>query len=275
MTIQTGVTSPLAPSPQRLLRGLRKEFANWYVLGPISWIALPSRCPPRSGIASIARRTIAVEIRGGYRAECRVDEFFSFVEVFVLRDYEVPHVDWASFNTIVDVGANVGAATLWFARKAPQAAIISVEPSRKVVPALRRNIHANRLDDRVQIVAAALADHTGTATLNEDGPSVFGTTAVSMSGTSEYVPAVSLQDLLEQHGLDEVDFLKLDCEGAEFDILHAADDRLLRRHRFIVGEYHAARRADVDGLLSRLEAARFRVSSTPDASLGLFQAVRT
>jgi FkbM family methyltransferase len=274
VTAWTEVT-PAAPSPRLLLLGLRREFANWYVLGPVSWVVLPSRCPPRDGIASLAGRKIAVEIRGGYRAECRIDEFFPFVEVFALRDYEVPQVDWTSLRTIVDVGANVGAATLWFARKAPQARIISVEPSPKVVPALRRNIHSNQLGDRIQIVAAALAGRTGTVTLNEGGHSVSATTALPMSGNSGTVHALSLDDLLEEHGVDEVDVLKLDCEGAEFDILHSSDDRLLRRHRFIVGEYHAEKRAELEGLVSRLEAARFSVSLSGGESLGLFRAVRT
>ena len=274
MTAWTEVT-PAAPSPRRLLLGLRREFANWYVLGPVSWVVLPSRCPPRGGVKSLARRHVTVAVRGGYRAECRIDEFFSFVEVFVLREYEIAGVPWTSVRTIVDVGANVGAATLWFAQKAPESTIIAVEPSSEAARLLTRNVRVNRLDGRVRVAAVALADRAKEVALRQVGSSVFGKTTERESTPGERVAALSLGDLLEQHGLDEVDVLKLDCEGAEFDILHSSDDRLLRRHRFIVGEYHAEKRAELEGLLSRLEAARFSVSSSGGESLGLFRAVRT
>lgn len=275
MSIGPKLSKIEAPSPRRLLHGLRKEFANWYVLGPLSWVVLPSRCPPRGGVPSLARRHVTVAIRGGYRAECRIEEFFSFVEVFVLREYEIAGVPWTSMGTVVDVGANVGAATLWFAKKAPQSTIIAVEPSSEAVRLLTRNVRVNGLDGRVRVAAVALAARTGEVALHQHGSSVFGTTTHSESTRAERVLALSLEDLLEQHSVDEVDVLKLDCEGAEFDLLHSTDDRVLRRHRFIVGEYHSASRADLEGLLSRLEAARFSVSSSGGDFLGLFQAVRT
>jgi FkbM family methyltransferase len=222
----------------------------------------------------MAARHVSVRMRGGYRAECRIDEFFSFVEVFVLREYDVPGVNWKSLQTIIDVGANVGAATLWFALRAPQATILAVEPSSTAAPLLTRNVHANQLDARVRVAEVALTDRTGRVELRQDGSSVFGAIGKSCNG-GEMVPAVSLKDLLEQHKLSHVDFMKLDCEGAEFDIIHSSDDRLLRRLRFIAGEYHSRTRADVQHLIARLESAGFRAASFGSDSLGLFHAVRT
>jgi FkbM family methyltransferase len=261
------------PTPRTLLRGLREEFANWYILGPLSWAALPSRCPPRGGIAPLAGRRVTVRLRGGGRAECRLDEFFSFVEIFVLREYEVPGVSWNELRTIVDVGANVGAATLWFAGRAPQATIVAVEPAATATESLSRNVLTNHLEDRVHVVRAALGDRTGTLYLDNSRSTVFARTSAQASARSEVVPSVSLPELLDRFDLSEVDLLKLDCEGAEFDVLLSCEEDVLRRIRLMVGEYHASGR-EVGTLTDRLEDAGFTTRISGNGTLGLFSAVR-
>ena len=52
------------------------------------------------------------------------------------------------------------------------------------------------------------------------------------------VAPITLADILDQNGLDEVDLLKLDCEGCESSVLGCAAPGLLRRVRFMTGEYH-------------------------------------
>ena len=47
---------------------------------------------------------------------------------------------------------------------------------------------------------------------------------------------MTLEDLMQQHGLDRIDVLKLDCEGSEFSILGQTSS--LDRIGIIVGEYH-------------------------------------
>ncbi len=266
--------SKLEPaSPRTLARRLREEFANWYTLGPLAWVALPSRLPPTGGIDSLARKRVGVKFRGGGRAECRLDEFFSFVEVFVLREYDHPDIDWPRLRTIVDVGANVGAATLWFARRSRDAAIVAVEPARESIATLEANVHANDLADRVRVVPAALSDRTGRTYLMRNGSSVYAHTGAASSRGAETVDGVALPDLLERWGIGEVDLLKLDCEGAEFDCLYACDETILRRVRAIVGEYHGEGR-EISGLAEHLERAGFATNFAGTADLGLFSALR-
>jgi len=263
-----------APSVRRLLSGLYSEFANWYVLGPLGWVVLPSRCPPKGGIPSVAGKRLIVKTRSGYQAESGIDEFFGFFEVFALGVYDVPDLNWSEVRTIVDVGANVGAATLWFARRAPHAIIVAVEPASKVRSILNGNIRANRLEGRVEVLAAALAGRTGLVEFDQPRSSVAARIVRNGSGKTERVRAVSLEDLLDGCGLAEVDLLKLDCEGAEFDALLSSDARVLRRNRVIVGEYHSASRAELEQLIARLNEAGFATSSSDHDSVGLFEAVR-
>ena len=191
----------------------------------------------------------------------------------MLREYDHPDIDWPRLRTIVDVGANVGAATLWFARRSRDAAIVAVEPARESIATLEANAHANDLADRVRVVPAALSDRTGRTYLMRNGSSVYAHTGAASSRGAETVDGVALPDLLERWGIGEVDLLKLDCEGAEFDCLYACDETILRRvprHRRRVPR----RGARSIRLAEHLERAGFATNFAGTADLGLFSALR-
>jgi FkbM family methyltransferase len=218
---------------------------------------------------------VVVRLRGGGLAVCRLDEFYSFVEVFVFRQYDLAaEVPWESVRAIVDVGANVGAATLWFARQSPRATIIAVEPASEVVSRLRWNLRANHLEDRVSVVEAALTNRTGEVYLEVPRRSVFSRVSSDRGVHGEAVRSLTLQHVMKRFQLREIDVLKLDCEGSEFEILLSSDSATLRRVRFIVGEYHSASRIEVDALMGHLAEAQFDCSTAGDGPIGLFHAVR-
>jgi FkbM family methyltransferase len=124
--------------------------------------------------------------------------------------------------TFVDVGSNVGVYALFVAAQAgPQARILAVEPQPEVFDRLAYNIRQNPFGT-VKAVACAVADKAGELTLFLDARN-RGESSVKIVGSSQAstvrVPAVSLLDLLQAEGFDQVDAIKLDVEGAEDLIL--------------------------------------------------------
>lgn len=125
----------------------------------------------------------------------------------------------------IDIGANVGAYSLFVAAKAgPSARILAVEPQPEVFSRLAYNIAQNPFGT-VKAVACALADKPGELTLFLDS-SNRGESSVRIlrSGTGATVttvrvPAVTLLALMESEGYDRLDAIKLDVEGAEDLIL--------------------------------------------------------
>lgn len=124
--------------------------------------------------------------------------------------------------TFIDVGANIGAYSLFVAAKAGRGArILAVEPQPDVFARLAFNIAQNPFGT-IKAVACALADKPGELTLFID-PSNRGESSVrilsSTAGKAIKVPAMTLLSLVQGEGYERIDAIKLDVEGAEDLIL--------------------------------------------------------
>ncbi|KQP40688.1 FkbM family methyltransferase [Methylobacterium sp. Leaf104] len=124
--------------------------------------------------------------------------------------------------TFLDIGANIGAYALFVAAFAgPRARILAVEPQPDVFDRLTYNIAQNPFGT-VKAVACAVADKAGELTLFVD-PRNRGESSLKIVGTNEgaqiRVPALPLLDLARGEGIERIDAMKLDVEGAEDLIL--------------------------------------------------------
>jgi FkbM family methyltransferase len=124
--------------------------------------------------------------------------------------------------TFVDIGANIGAYSLFVAALAgPAARILAVEPQPDVFDRLTYNIRQNPFGT-VKAVACAVADKAGELTMFLDrknqGESSVKIVAARQDGTIR-VPATTLLNLVRQEGFSRIDAIKLDVEGAEDIIL--------------------------------------------------------
>lgn len=157
--------------------------------------------------------------------------------------------------TFIDIGANIGAYSLFVAAKAgPRARILAIEPQPDIFARLTYNIAQNPFGT-VKAIACALADKPGELTLFLD-PANKGESSVrilnSGATTSVRVPAMTLLGLMESEGYDRLDAVKLDVEGAEDLILEPflRDAPEALWPSFIVIEDSRSRwQIDLDGLL--------------------------
>lgn len=203
-----------------------------------------------------------------------------FRDVYLYDEYGLASLP-ERLGCVVDLGANAG----YFAARAARSAdrVIGYEPVPANASLARRNTAAH---PNVELVEAAVGGHTGELSLHlarEDRGtglhSIHRDPAVH-AAESITVPCVSLADLFERHEIDRCDLLKLDVEGAEYEILFEAPARVLAATERIVGEYHRAGdapRATPDNLARHLEAAGFRVERRPsrhNPATGLFSARR-
>ncbi len=166
-------------------------------------------------------------------------DFFIFYEVFLDESYRLP--DWlaASSQTILDLGANVGFTSLYFSRVIPAARFVCVEPDPGNLDVLRKNVAA--LGDRVRIIEGAVAAETARRGFHRGETWAGGLAgpeaSKESSGVVGSVQCYSMRDTLERSGLERIDLVKMDIEGAEKEIF-AGELSWLRQVGSIMIELH-------------------------------------
>ena len=154
-------------------------------------------------------------------------------ELFVRDEYAAVALP-AAPAVILDVGANIGLASVDFKLRWPGARIVAVEPDPRSFALLERNVAAW---PDVAPVRAAVADADGEAEFFTSDVSVVGGLQRTQEGQRALrVRTLTLATLLRDHAIDRVDLLKLDVEGGEEAAL--ADPAPLERVAAIVGEIH-------------------------------------
>ncbi len=133
---------------------------------------------------------------------------------------------------IIDGGANIGLASIYFARCFPNANIQAYEPDEHICSILEHNLQSFNLNN-VEVHRLALwTDDQGVSFASEGADA--GKIVADNSARTQHVPSVRLRDLLQQ----PVELLKLDVEGAEVDLLIDCASSLQNVERIFV-EYHA------------------------------------
>ena len=192
-------------------RGLFYGTAGWLVRGMRGRV-VPARVPGSGADLLVRLGTSDIDV---------------FVQVYRWREYEqefpVPP------SVIVDAGAYTGLSTAFFAMRYPGARIVAIEPDEGNFAMLARNTAGF---PNVHLVQAALWSEPGTVSLEDPGDGAWG---IRLSGVAspdaaagaarrgEGVRAVTVPEIMAEHGLGRIDLLKVDIEGSEMEVFSRAD----------------------------------------------------
>ncbi len=144
---------------------------------------------------------------------------------------------------IVDIGANVGFFATFMADHFPQSSIYAFEPLITNFNQLKKNCELN--PDRNMVAKnQAVSGKPGSITLYynpEKTLTPLASTSASFDNKNvkkTEVEAVTLEQIMDEYNLDRIDLLKLDCEGAEYDILYNAPTHLFDKIGMMTMEVH-------------------------------------
>jgi FkbM family methyltransferase len=193
---------------------------------------------------------VRFRLRNGQNVETVSDAAFVLNEIYLDRTYDVQGVDWLKCHSILDLGANVGAFALYAASQAPNARIYCFEPASKAFRTLESNIASNRLFARA--FKLAISDISGVGRLDFDNRS----TARSLGDSGEEVRCINLADVFALAQVDRFDFVKMDVEGAELQILNGCTDNQLRRIGALAAEWHHSSE-QLSAIVTRLRSIGF------------------
>lgn len=136
------------------------------------------------------------------------------------QQYHLPAVPLADPSVIVDLGSNVGYTVAHFASKYPKARVLGVEMDRGNYELALQN--TSQFGPRCTVVHAAIWDRPGTVSYTTSaGEEGFHVDSTEFNADRQ-VPALLIQDLFSRFGIEKVDYLKMDIEGAELVVLQSA-----------------------------------------------------
>lgn len=152
----------------------------------------------------------------------------------IKTDYKLDDLDLKDGDTVIDIGAHKGIVTSYIAKTYPNVKVISYEPVKENYAALLENVKRNGLKNVTAHNLAVTCDGRD-VTIYTDPLNNSGGSTLYGNGNGQSVKSVTLESILE--GLKSVAILKIDCEGAEFEILPSASLDKVQRLR---GEFHRA-----------------------------------
>jgi FkbM family methyltransferase len=155
-------------------------------------------------------------------------------------------------EVILDIGSNIGASVLYFQNRFPKARIIGFEPHPDTFAVLKQNVADLPM---VSVLNCGLGASNTQVTVPTESINfgAFSTKGRRRGETDERNTVECeirrLDDVLRELGIDKVDLIKIDCEGAEADVFVGLSSAILERCQWIVGELHDA---SAFALLARL-----------------------
>jgi FkbM family methyltransferase len=191
----------------------------------------------------IFRKRIIIRLRNGCRFRVR-----SLMDVWIIketcldRQYEQNGARIEDGWIVIDIGAGLGDFAILVAWENPQSRVYAYEPTPDSYNLLQENISINNVSN-ISIFMMAVGSKRGETKLFIKGDPVQYTTtqdfrANDLKCFSIEVQMITLNDIFEMNGIERCDFLKIDCEGCEFDILFGASHAILEKISRICLEYH-------------------------------------
>lgn len=169
---------------------------------------------------------IAFTACGGHKFESPRHNYSSFVTaIFGQRDLNIVRF-WRRYlrpgSIFFDVGANIGLYTVPASQQVgPQGRVIGFEAHPSIYQYLRRNV-ARNCDGNVAVENLAVGAESGEIKIAFHTSNPGETHVATAAEAGEPVPVVALDEYCAQHGIPRIDYMKMDVEGYETNVLRGA-----------------------------------------------------
>jgi FkbM family methyltransferase len=242
----------------------RKIFKNWYIYPKVYYNLTREHFP-------------VFETFSGLKIKIRKNstDLMALTHVWLIGEYKRKNFEINNDDVIIDVGGHIGLFTLYASQFCKKGIIYSFEPVKANFEMLSENIKSNNLNN-VKYFNTAVSNSNSTTKLyiNDDaaGHSMF-----SKSSQSITVNSISLQQIFDDNKIKNCNFLKLDCEGSEYEIIKNLPSNYFKKIDKLIVEYHMADTHPelLDELISTLKKQNYKLESKKLFSdIGFIYAIR-
>lgn len=186
-------------------------------------------------------------------------DLFVINEVFKQHVYETPPT-----GIVLDLGANIGAYALYAAQTAT--VVYAYEPESSNFSQLTKNIELNACTNIVPIQKAVGGRESAVSLFKASVNKGASSTAQAISHNAETVHMTTLDALCKKHALENIDMLKVDIEGGEYELFAHASRDTLGRIQHIMMEMHHVPGHTPQEIIYTLTNAGFNVEHITDGS---------
>ena len=239
-------------SKVRILVRSWKILKNWY-LYPLVYFKLTKK------------DYVIFETRSGLKIKIRVNstDLMALTHVWMIQEYSGDDFPISNDDVIIDVGAHIGLFALFASQFCKNGKIFCYEPIKENYKILIENIEMNQIQNIFPNNLAVTKETSRVKIfLNDDqsGHSMF----IQNKNFVE-VDSKSLSDIFIDNGIKECDFLKLDCEGAEYEIVESLSSDLFTKINKTAIEYHMVDTKPelLKQLINKLKQFSFSVHTRP------------
>tara|TARA_Y100000996_G_scaffold207131_1_gene162524 strand:+ start:4566 stop:5351 length:786 start_codon:yes stop_codon:yes gene_type:complete len=205
----------------------RKIFKNWYIFPKVYYKLITDKFP-------------IFETRNGLKIKIRKysTDLMALTHVWLIEEYKSQNFEIKESDIIIDVGGHIGLFSLYASQFCKNGLIYSFEPVQENYHLLVDNIQSNNLK-QIKPFNLAVSNSNSNVKLylndDESGHSMF-----SKSSKTVTVDSISLQQIFDDNNIKNCNFLKLDCEGTEYEILENLPSSYFNKIEKMVIEYHMA-----------------------------------
>lgn len=196
-----------------------------------------------------------------FKIRSKTNDRVIFNQIWLTKTYTPSGFEIKENDLIIDIGAHIGMFSILAGKFAPKGKVYAFEPSEENFNLLKENIELNKMENVVPI-NKAIAKESGIRefALSPDDPAGHAIPYEETNRQKIKVQTINLDDFVKENNINKIDFLKMDCEGAEYEILFNCSSETLQKIGKISMEYH-----DVDSkrtvahIKNFLEKFRFSV----------------
>ncbi len=233
---------------------------GWYRNERTFWATRDAPVTFRKGDLSLKIKKDTIEVNIGGPAIFYYNSAKQFINTISMINHQFLHDQYSWLDPknkiVIDVGANIADSSMYFALKGAKK-VYALEPSPYSYSLAKKNIRLSGMEDRITLLNNAGGGAPGFVHIDSDAET-FGGADLKHLAKGKRIGVVTLKGLLSRYELGTDCLLKMDCEGAERDIIINSDINTLRKFDRIMLEYHYGY-LDIE---KKLKAAGFKVKHT-------------
>jgi len=188
---------------------------------------------------SVSERNILLNFTDKYRLICQDKDLGAIGEVCILEDYQrIRKYQICPGDIIFDVGAHIGSFSVYAANKG--AIVYAFEPENRNYNVLIKNIQINKLEKNINPFKLGIYKFNGELSLFRSKSNPGGHSVIRNKEFKKglKIKTRTISDICQKFRIDKINLLKIDVEGAEYDIFSNMSPSTFKIIDKIVGEYH-------------------------------------